>query len=111
MRAGRNLGCDLIKMKLHGLAVAGWQHEGSSGPAFRADRTEQIGRLGTLIVDGARTCAFPGPAIGEFVLLADPHLVLAPHLYRCAKREFRADIRHAGGEVFLNASIASAFCL
>ena len=52
--AGRNLGCDLIKMK-HGLAVAGWQHEGSSGPAFRADRTEQIGRLGTLIVDGART--------------------------------------------------------
>jgi hypothetical protein len=53
MRAGRNLGCDLIKMKLHGLAVAGWQHEGSAGPA--ADRTEQIGRLGMLIVDGART--------------------------------------------------------
>ena len=32
VRAGRNLGCDLIKMKLHGLAVAGWQHEGSPGP-------------------------------------------------------------------------------
>jgi len=25
VRAGRDLGCDLIKMKLHGLAVAGWQ--------------------------------------------------------------------------------------
>jgi hypothetical protein len=40
------------------------------------------------------------PAIGDFVSLADPHLVLAPHLYRCAGREFRAHIRHAGGEVF-----------
>jgi hypothetical protein len=55
VRAGRDLGCDLIKMKLHGLAVAGRQHEGGASPAFRADRTEQIGRLGTLIVNGART--------------------------------------------------------
>jgi hypothetical protein len=55
VRAERDLGCDLIKMKLHGLAVAGRQHEGGAGPAFRADLTEQIGRLGTLIVNGART--------------------------------------------------------
>ena len=55
VRAGRNLGCDLVEMKLHGLGVAGWQHEGGAGSAFRADRTEQIGRLGALIVDGART--------------------------------------------------------
>ena len=31
--------------------------------------------------------------------LADPHLVLEPHLYRCARRELRADVRHALGEV------------
>ena len=55
VRAGRNLGCDLIEMKLHGLAVAGRQHEGGAGPAFRADRTEQIARLGALIVNGARS--------------------------------------------------------
>jgi hypothetical protein len=41
VRAERDLGCDLIEMKLHGLAVAGRQHEGGAGPAFRADRTEQ----------------------------------------------------------------------
>ena len=87
------------------------QHEGGAGPAFGADRTEQIGRLGALIVSGARTLAFPGPAIGEFVLLADPHLVLAPHLYRSAGRKLRPDFRHAGGKVFLNASMASASCL
>ena len=40
------------------LSVPGAQEQGTSGdagPAFRADRTEQIGRLGTLIVNGART--------------------------------------------------------
>jgi hypothetical protein len=68
-----------------------------AGPAFRVDRTEQIGQPGALIVNGA---SLSWPAIGEFVLLADPHLVLAPPLYRCAGREFRADIRHADGEFF-----------
>ena len=54
VRAGRNLGCDLVEMKLHGLGVAGRQHEGGAGSAFGAYRTEQIGRLGALIVDGPR---------------------------------------------------------
>ena len=108
---GVTLGGDLIEMKLHGFGVAGWQHEGGAGSAFGADRTEQIGRLGALIVDGAGTRALPGPAIGELVLLADPHLVLEPHLYRCAGRELRADFRHTCGKVFLNASMASGSCL
>ena len=63
---------NLIEMKLHGLCIAGRQHEGGARSEFRAIRTERIGRLGALIVDGAWTRAFPGPAIGEFVLLADP---------------------------------------
>ena len=45
-------GCDLIEMKLHSFGVAGRQHEGGTGSAFGADRTEQIGRLGPLIVGG-----------------------------------------------------------
>src|SRR5262245_4679192 len=98
-------------MKLHGFGVAGRQDEGGAGAAFRADRTEQVGRLGTLIMDGAGTRALHGPAIGQLVLLADTHLVLEPNLYRGARRERLADLRHAVGEVFLNASMASAFCL
>src|SRR6266403_2219964 len=90
MRARSDLGCDFLKMQLHGLAVAGRQHEGGAGPAFGTYGTEQIGGL---------------------VLLAHPHLVLAPHLYPCAGRKPRPDFRHAGRKVFLNASMASSFCL
>ena len=46
---------DLIEMKLHGFGVAGREHEGSAGSAFGTDRTEQIGRLGALIMRGAGT--------------------------------------------------------
>jgi hypothetical protein len=41
-----------------------------------------------------------GPAIGQLVLLADPHLVLAPHFYRGARRKLSADLRHAGEKVY-----------
>ena len=40
MRAECDLGCDLIKMKLHGLAVAGRQHEGGAGPQGQSSGTE-----------------------------------------------------------------------
>ena len=48
---GGDFGCDFVEMKLHGFGVAGRQHEGGAGSAFGAYRTEQIGRLGALIVD------------------------------------------------------------
>ena len=76
-----------------------------------ADRAEQIGRLRALIMDGAGPRAGPRPAIGQLVLLADPHLILEPDLYRRARREVLSDVRNARGEVFLNAAIASASCL
>ena len=78
---------------------------------FGTYRTEQIGRLGALIMSGAGTRALPGPAIGELVLLADPHLVLEPNLYGCIRRELGADFRHTVGKVFLNAAMASGSCL
>ena len=40
----------LVEMELHSFTVAGRQHEGGAGATFGADRTEQIGRLGSLIV-------------------------------------------------------------
>ena len=61
-------------MKLHGFGVAEWENEGSAGSVFGTYRSEQIGRLGALIVSGLGTRALPGPAISEFILLADPHL-------------------------------------
>lgn len=109
--ARRDLGCDLVEMTLHGFGVADRQHQGCAGSEFGADRTEHIGRLRALIVDGAGTRAFCGPAVGELVLLTHPHLVLEPHFYGCAGRECRADCRHALGEVFLNDAMASASCL
>src|SRR6266699_1733791 len=54
-----DLGADLVEMKLHGFGVAGGQHEGGAGSTFGAYRTEQIGRLGALIVGGPGTRAFP----------------------------------------------------
>ena len=109
--AGGDFCGDLVEMKLHGFGVAERQNEGSAGSVFRAYRTEQIGRLGALIMRGSGTRTRPGPAIGELVLLADPHLVLEPDFYRCARRELGADFRHAYGKVFLNASMASGSCL
>ena len=51
--SGANLNRDLIEVELHGFAVAGWQHQRGSRPKLGTDRTEQIGRLGALIVNGA----------------------------------------------------------
>jgi hypothetical protein len=79
---------DLGEMKLHCFGVAGRQHEGGAGSEFGTHGTEQIGRLGTLIMDGPGPRAFPGPTVGQLVLLTDPHLVLEPHLYRCARTSF-----------------------
>ena len=40
VRARGNLGCDLIEMELHRLAVAGRQHQGGTRPKFGTDRSE-----------------------------------------------------------------------
>jgi len=98
-------------VKLHGFAVASREHECGAGSTLGADRTEQIGGLGTLIMRGAGARAGSGPAVGQLVFLPDPHLVLEPDLYRSARREPPADFLQAGGKVFLNASMASGSCL
>jgi hypothetical protein len=56
-------------------------HRYATDPALGADRAEQIGRLCALVVYGARSRAFAGPAVGQLVLLPDAHLVPKPHLY------------------------------
>ena len=48
---------DLIEMKLHGFGVAEREDESSAGSVFGTYRTEQVGRLGALIVSGSGTRA------------------------------------------------------
>ena len=109
--AGADPGGDFVQVQLHGLTVAGRQDKSGARAQLGTDGTEQVGRLGTLIMCCAWPRAFPGPAIGQLVLLADPHFILEPHLYGCARCECLVDFLHAVDEVFLNASMASASCL
>ena len=55
----------------------------------------------------ARPGAASGPPAGDLVLLADTGLVLKPDLYVLALRLLGGDLRQLGGEVFLNAAMAS----
>ena len=41
---------DFHRGEEHSFGVAGRQHEGGAGSAFGADRTEQVGRLGPVIM-------------------------------------------------------------
>src|SRR5215208_4999611 len=103
----------LVAISLRWSCMASLLQAGSSRPApvpCSGHTAPNRGRLGALIVNGARTRACLRPAIGQLVLLADPHLVLEPHLYRCARGKLRADFRHTLGKVFLNASMASGSC-
>ena len=80
MGARRDLAGDLVQMELHGLGVAERQNPGGALAPLGADRAEQVGPPGTLVVGGARSGSLSGPAIGQLVLLPDAHLVLKPNL-------------------------------
>ncbi len=77
----------------HGFGVAGGQHEGGAGSTFGAYRTEQIGRLGALIVGGPGTRAFPGPAdaprrlLQQYLPIAD--ICLFDHLVSASEQRRR----------------------
>ena len=98
---GADLRRDLLEMPLHGLAVASRQHEGGACAALRTDGTEDIGRLGALILGRSGPGAAQGPSSGQLVLLADPRFVLKPNLYRAVFRQRGLERCQLGGEVFL----------
>jgi hypothetical protein len=79
--ARSDFGCDLIEVKLHSFGVAGRQHEGGAGSAFGADRTEQIGRLGPLIVGGTGGASLSWPSARSACSFGPP----ASHLYMRAR--------------------------
>src|SRR3954454_18820627 len=99
MLAGRDLGRDL--------GVAAGQDERGAFAVMWADGPEDVGRGGALIVRVGWPCPTSGPAPRDLVLLADPGLVGEPELYVVEGDALLArDLRQAGWEGFLKASIA-----
>src|SRR6266851_3666117 len=98
---------DFGQVQRHRGGVAAWQDKAGGAPPGRADRAEDIGRAGALVVRRGGPRAAPRPEPGDLVLLADPGFILEPDLYRLARRVALGDLVEAGGEVFLNASRAS----
>jgi hypothetical protein len=106
--AGRVDGAtDLLEVRLHGGGIGEGHDERRTLPVLRADRPEDVRPPGALVVRCAGSCAAPGPAARDQVLLADPSLVLEPDLDALATGVAPSDLRHCRGEVFLNASMAS----
>src|SRR3954447_4984035 len=67
---------DLLQMQLHRLGVAKWQNEAGRLAERGADGAEDIGRGGSLILQGKRSRAAFGPPPHDLVLLADAGFVL-----------------------------------
>jgi len=103
-----NLKRDRLQMQFHGLGVAKWQNETGRLSERGADRSEDIGGGGSLILQGEGARAALSPAPCDLVLLANASFVLEPQFERLAGG--RRDIREDIGDFFLNASTAASSC-
>jgi len=104
-------GGDLHEMKVHGFCVAARQDESRPFSLLRADRPEDVGRDGALIVRRRGAGSALGPASGDLVLLADAGLVGEPDLYVIGREALvGGDFVQAGGETFLKSSMACVSC-
>jgi hypothetical protein len=83
---------DLRQMQGHRCGIAPWQDERSTFALSWADGTEDVGRSGPLIRGRRWSCAAPGPATGDLVLLPDPGFVSEPDLYRGGSTRFSCAI-------------------
>ena len=101
----------LVDVQLHHVGIGVGQRERRADAAGRADGTEQICVLVTLISRLGGSCATLGPLADETILLADPRLVLKPDFDLPAfgyAREVRAK---RPGPVFLKAAMVSPSCI
>ncbi len=99
----------LGEVQHHRLSIAPGQDKAGGLAQGRTNRAEDVCRLRALVLRGRRAAAAFGPPSGDFVLLADPCLVLPPDFYRLARVRL-PDFLQAGGEVFLKAASACSFC-
>ena len=111
VRARRDLGGDFGQVQVHGFGVASGQDKRGAFAILGADRAEDIGAGGSLVLGSARTRAAPGPTPGDLVLLADARLVGEPDFYRLGGDALLArDLVQARWETFLKSSIAPSAC-
>ena len=104
-----DFGGDFRQMQVHHAAVAARQDQANRLAGAGTDRTENVGRCGTLIVRRAGPGAAPRPAPGDLVLLPDSGLIPKPDLYVAdIDTALTRDLFQRGREVFLNASMAPA---
>ena len=102
---------NLSEMQVHRLGVASRQDQGRALALLRADRTEDVGRGGSLITGRTGARAALRPAAGNLVLLTDTRLVREPDFYLVAVERFlTGDCIQAGGETFLKSSITPSAC-
>ena len=99
---------DLFEMQLHGVGVAKWQNQTGRLAKRGTDRSEDIGRGGSLILQGESSRAAFGPAPRDLVLLTDAGFVLEPQLARLSGggRDIREDV----WDFFLKATTAASSC-
>ena len=93
----------------HGCGIA--PRKDQSGPLslIRADRAEDVGRGGALVVRCCGTGAALGPTPGDLVLLSDPGFVGEPNFYIGSGNAFvMRDLVQSGWETFLKSSMAPA---
>ena len=111
MRAGGDLGGDLVEMELHHLGVGEGQRQRRAFAACRTDRAEEIGVLIALIGGLAGPRSAPRPLPDKAVLLADARFVLEPDFdRRCFGQVGEMGVQDFG-EVFLKAATIRSSCL
>src|SRR5579862_1009024 len=102
MGARRHGGRHFGQVQVHGGDVAAGQHEAGALAEPGADRTENVGRGGALVLRRRRPRAASGPTPGDLVLLADPGFIGEPHLYCGRIDAFAARDRvQSGRECFM----------
>ena len=109
-RARRNGSTDFPEVFLHGVSICKWHGQTGSDASTWANGTKQIQAFIALILGLAGARPFPRPLIDDAVLLPDPHLILPPYLNRRIRGQMPYRSRQRAGEVFLKASMTSAFC-
>jgi len=109
VRVWRHHGADLDEMLLHSGGVAEGHDEPGALALGRADRPEEIGPGGALIMRRPRSGPAPRPSPGQLVLLPDPCFILIPELNTLARMGV-PDLDQALRETFLKASAASGSC-
>ena len=99
---------DLLEVQRHGLGVAVRVEETGRLAERGTNGAEDIGRGGSLILQGERSRAAFRPASRDLVLLTDAGFVLEPEFKWLAAG--RGDLRQEVRDFFLKAATAASSC-